>query len=136
MDSHLSVPTDEERSIDRAVSVGERLEAVHICFDRPPVNAFTPGMLRRLHQVLIGLEADPRPLLLSGSGGAFSAGFDIKLPASEAEAADALSRDVYALLRDHPAPVVAAVEGAAVGFENASSRQQPQRTCRWPRGRR
>jgi enoyl-CoA hydratase len=54
-------------------------------------------------------------VLLTGANGMFSAGFDIKQPGlDEATTTDA-ARDCLAAVRDHPAPVVAAVEGAAVG---------------------
>jgi enoyl-CoA hydratase/carnithine racemase len=85
-------------------------------FDRPPVNAFNAEMLVRFRDVLSEFAADKRPVLLSGTRGMFSAGFDIKQSVAEIARADELSRDVLGRLRHYPAPVVAAVEGAAVGL--------------------
>ena len=86
-----------------------------IRFDRPPVNAFTVGMFRQFLAHLTRVGDDPRPVLLSGADGIFSAGFDIKEPGLHEAAATDAARDCLAAIRDHPAPVVAAVEGAAVG---------------------
>ena len=98
---------------------GVRLDVLdgvaRICLDRPPVNAFTVGMFKQLLAYLKQVGEDPRPVLLTGANGMFSAGFDIREPGlDEAATADA-ARDCLAAIRDHPAPVVAAVEGAAVG---------------------
>ena len=87
-----------------------------IRFDRPPVNAFDTEMLLRFREVLSECAADLRPLLLTGSPRIFSAGFDIKQSPADVARGDELSRDVLARLRQYPAPVVAAVEGAAVGL--------------------
>jgi enoyl-CoA hydratase len=87
-----------------------------ICFDRPPVNAFTVDMFGQFHAFMMRLREDPGPVLLTGAGGMFSAGFDIKQPGRDGPGATEAARRCVAAVRDHPAPVVAAVEGAAVGF--------------------
>lgn len=97
------------------LSVVSSSELVHIRLTRPPVNAFTPGMFDDVAAALWKLAEDPRPVLLSGDSGVFSAGFDIKSPQSDPEAADRAARTCVASVRDHPGPTVAAVEGAAVG---------------------
>jgi len=88
----------------------------YVRFERPPVNAFNAEMLVRFREVLSDCAADLRPLVLTGTREIFSAGFDIKQPAAEIARADELSRDVLARIQQHPAPVIAAVEGAAVGL--------------------
>ena len=87
-----------------------------ICFDRPPVNAFTEGMFADFAAALSGLGADLKPILLTGANGYFSAGFDIKRPDLDGPGPRAAADDCLAAIRDHPSPVVAAVEGAAVGL--------------------
>jgi enoyl-CoA hydratase len=88
---------------------------VTIRLDRPPVNAFTIDMFGRLSDLLEQLRGDPRPVLIAGSNAIFSAGFDIKQDVSVQAGGAAASR-CLAALQAHPAPVVTAVEGAAVGL--------------------
>jgi enoyl-CoA hydratase len=86
-----------------------------ICLDRPPVNAFTVDMFRQLRAHLKQAGESLMPVLLAGANGRFSAGFDVNQPGlNDAETANEAD-DCVAAVRDHPAPVVAAVEGAAVG---------------------
>ena len=86
-----------------------------IRLDRPPVNAFTVGMFRQLRAHLKQAGERLVPVLLSGANGRFSAGFDVNEPGlNDASTADEAG-DCVAAVRDHPVPVVAAVEGAAVG---------------------
>ena len=98
---------------------GVRLDLVggvaRICFDRPPVNAFTVDMFRQLRALLKQAGETPRPVLLTGANGRFSAGFDMNQPGLDDAATAEEARDCVAEIQDHPAPVVAAVEGAAVG---------------------
>jgi enoyl-CoA hydratase/carnithine racemase len=88
----------------------------HIGFDRPPVNAFTVDMLRQLRGHLERAAKEPRPVLLTGGSGRFSAGFDVRQPDIGDAATDEEARGCVAAIKDHPAPVVAAVEGVAVGL--------------------
>jgi enoyl-CoA hydratase len=90
--------------------------ATRIRLDRPPVNAFTVGMLRYFAAAITDPAAGARPLLISGAPGVFSAGFDIKQPASDPLTADALARKCICAVQDHPGLTVVAVEGAAVGL--------------------
>jgi len=100
--------------------VGVRLDLVggvaRICLDRPPVNAFTVDMFRQFLACIRQAREDPVPVLLTGANGMFSAGYDIKQPGLDGPAATGAARDCLAAIQDHPAPVVAAVEGAAVGI--------------------
>ena len=87
-----------------------------IRFDRPPVNAFTVDMFRQLRAHLERVSESLVPVLLTGANGRFSAGFDVNQPGrSDAATANEAHQCVAAVQR-HPAPVVAAVEGAAVGI--------------------
>jgi enoyl-CoA hydratase/carnithine racemase len=87
-----------------------------IRFDRPPVNAFTVGMFRQLRAHLERACDGPVPVLLTGANGRFSAGFDVNQPGLNDAATADEARQCVAAIQDHPAPVVAAVEGAAVGI--------------------
>jgi enoyl-CoA hydratase len=98
------------------VRVSYQSDAIRITLDRPPVNAFTVGMFRELTEVLDSAQGDQRPLLLSGHGGIFSAGFDIKSPKTEPAVVIAAARACIRAVQEHRAPTVAAVDGAAVGL--------------------
>ncbi len=87
-----------------------------ICLDRPPVNAFTVEMFGQLAAAVRRSCADPRPVLLTGANGRFSAGFDINEPDPAGSAPYAASMECLAVIREYPGPVVAAVEGAAAGI--------------------
>ena len=87
-----------------------------IRFDRPPVNAFTVGMFRQLRAHLERVSESLVPVLLTGANGRFSAGFDVHQPGLNDAATASEAHQCVAAIQDHPAPVVAAVEGAAVGI--------------------
>ena len=87
-----------------------------IRFDRPPVNAFTVGMFRQLRAQLERATESRAPVLLTGANGRFSAGFDVHQPGVNDAATAREAQQCVAAIQDHPAPVVAAVEGAAVGI--------------------
>lgn len=92
-----------------------------VVLDRPPVNAFTPSMFGQLRAVLEGISDDPevRAVILTGAGKHFCAGSDIGgfLDQSASDAADELARIRLAFnaLQDCAVPVIAAVNGAALG---------------------
>lgn len=74
-------------------------------------------MVTELHQVCADLEADPRILLLTGSGGTFAAGADIA-QLRERRRADALrgiNSGLFDRIRRLPMPTLALVEGHALG---------------------
>lgn len=93
-----------------------------IALDRPEArNAVTAEMLEDLAAGLGDAAADPeaRVVLLAGAGGHFCAGADLD-EVGRAAGADGfgygrLLEGVSAALADHPLPVVARVEGAALG---------------------
>lgn len=91
-------------------------DAIRIRLDRPPVNAFTVEMLESFSAVLAAARADPRPVLITGGPGVFSAGFDLKRPAPDQRSADEAAHGGITALQEHPRLTVAAVEGAAVGL--------------------
>lgn len=99
-----------------------------VVFTRPEVrNAFDETMIQELRDVLDHLAGVPDPaqmrlLILAGEGSVFSAGADLgymKRLASESleeslEDARKLA-DIFYRIADFPVPVLAAVQGAAIG---------------------
>jgi len=105
-------------AVDSRDGVGARYgpDAIRICLDRPPVNALTVETLQCLGAILAEAHEDPRPVLLTGASGIFSAGFDIKHPAPDQLTIDAAAHRVLAGTAERTGLVVAAVEGAAIGL--------------------
>lgn len=89
---------------------------VEICLEGPAKNALGSTLMRHLDQALD--EAAGRPVLLTGSGDAFSAGLDLR----EISGLDAEGMRQFLLLLDrvvdrlftYPGPTVAAVNGHAI----------------------
>jgi cyclohexa-1,5-dienecarbonyl-CoA hydratase len=89
-----------------------------ITLDRPPVNVLTTAMMRELAASLrrVASDASVRVVRLDAAGKAFSAGVDVSdhlgdlLPAMM----NALG-DLFAAFESVPQPIVAVVQGAALG---------------------
>lgn len=102
----------------------EREDAVAIVtIDRPErKNAFTAAMLATLIESVARLGADPevRALVLTGAGGEFSSGADVEGLKEGyhdgAEKTGLAAFDPQLWLVDCPVPVVAGVDGVAVGM--------------------
>ena len=97
-------------------------EVWRITLDRPEArNAVTEEMLANLAAALGDAAADPeaRVVLLAGEGGHFCAGADLaevgRAPGADGFGYGRVLEGVLASLADHPLPVVARVEGAALG---------------------
>jgi len=93
-----------------------------VTIDRPPVNALSLDLLRQLRDLFSGLpENHPasRCVVITGSGKTFSAGADVKeLSERSTEtqmARSVISRGCFDAIRRCGVPVIAAVNGAAVG---------------------
>jgi enoyl-CoA hydratase len=90
---------------------------------RPPVNALGRATREAMLRVFDRLEADPevRCIVLTAQGHVFCAGADIKEKQALASTdgdyvrANRLTRDVFFCLIDSSKPVIAAVNGAALG---------------------
>ncbi|MGN8027620.1 enoyl-CoA hydratase/isomerase family protein [Microbacterium sp. 22242] len=86
--------------------------------DRPDVrNAIDQAMIDALHALCAELEADPRILILRGAGGVFASGADIaQLRDRRAQDARAgINTTAFRRIRQLPMPVIAAVDGYALG---------------------
>jgi len=85
-------------------------------------NALNPELIAELgHALRLIVSSDVRVVVLTGAGGAFCSGADLKAGLGGADAGnsgltiDAL-HEVIRLIVSAPQPVIAAIDGAAVGF--------------------
>ena len=106
--AEVSEPLRIERRPDRVVAT----------LDRPEVrNAIDQATIDALHELCAELEAEPRILILTGAGGVFASGADIA-ELRERSAADAragINAHAFIRIHDLPMPVIAAVDGWALG---------------------
>jgi len=95
-----------------------------VTFDRPPVNAQNRTTRDELTYVfdVLGERDDVRVVILTGAGDVFSAGADIKERAGMAERQpgdyprhNRVVREFFNSISDCPKPVIAAVNGPAIG---------------------
>jgi enoyl-CoA hydratase len=104
--------------MSHAVRVDRCADRVVATLDRRSMrNAIDQAMVDELHVVCAELEVQPRALVLIGSGGVFASGADIA-QLRERRAADALrgiNTQLFRRIRALPMPVIAAVDGWALG---------------------
>ncbi|MBO3663847.1 enoyl-CoA hydratase/isomerase family protein [Microbacterium stercoris] len=104
--------------MSESVRIDWRPDRVVATLDRPEArNAIDRQMIDELHALCAALEADPRVLILAGSGGVFASGADIvQLRARRAEdARRGINTAAFQRVRALPLPVIAAVDGYALG---------------------
>lgn len=100
------------------LNVDRREDRVVVELYRPEArNAINGRMIEELHHVCAEIEADPRPLLLTGHGTVFAGGADIaELRArGREEALAGINSRLFERLHRLQAPTVAAVDGFALG---------------------
>lgn len=98
--------------------IERRDDRVTATLNRPEVrNAIDQELVDALHALCAELEAEPRTLILAGSGGVFASGADIAQLRERraADARQAINQRAFMRVRDLPMPVVAAVDGYALG---------------------
>ncbi|HET7343304.1 MAG TPA: enoyl-CoA hydratase-related protein [Methylomirabilota bacterium] len=106
---------------EAAVRVERRGGVVRCTLNRPPLNLFEPGLIGALCSTFTTLAADRtvRVAILTGAGRAFTAGMNVHvLRDLDAEGATALItslHDAIDAVHRAPFPVIAAVNGAALG---------------------
>ena len=104
--------------MSRTLRVEEQDDRVVVVLDRPEVrNAIGADMVADLQAVCASLEAQPRVLVLTGAGGVFAAGADIR-QLRERRREDALAginSGLFERIARLPMPTVAAVDGHALG---------------------
>jgi enoyl-CoA hydratase len=110
------------RALADLVTHERRGEAVLLTLNRPDqLNALSSRMLEAIAARIGELSGDDsiRAVIVTGSGRAFAAGADIaemqRMTAQEALAFSRLGHDTFASLEALPVPVIAAVNGFALG---------------------
>jgi enoyl-CoA hydratase/carnithine racemase len=105
-------------SAERSLAVEEHGDRVVATLDRPERrNAIDQRMVDELHELCAALEREPRILILTGSGGVFASGADIAelRERTAADAALGINELVFSRIADLPMPVIAALDGYALG---------------------
>lgn len=105
--------TYENLIVEREDNVGT------ITLNRPPANPINVSVLDELDAVLTEWEKDKavRVIIVTGAGDrGFSAGFDVKTAGTpEGEKAVAQGQEVFRHIEMYPKPVIAAINGYALG---------------------
>lgn len=107
---------------DDRLHVRTRGAVTEIEFDHPPINVYDVATRDALCEVLTAVVADPgaRVVVFTATGDHFSAGADLKefgtAPSLFAMRDARWGRDVWGLLRAVPVPMLASMQGNAVGF--------------------
>lgn len=107
---------------DDRLHVDTRGAITQIEFDHPPINIYDIATRDALCEVLTAVLADPgvRVVVFTAAGDHFSAGADLKefgtAPSLFAMRDARWARDVWGLLRAVPVPMLASMQGNAVGF--------------------
>jgi enoyl-CoA hydratase len=95
-----------------------RADRIVVTLNRPQVrNAINHAMIDALHVLCDDLETEPRILILTGAGGTFASGADIR-ELRDRRADDALraiNANAFIRIRRLPSPVIAAIDGYALG---------------------
>jgi 3-hydroxyacyl-CoA dehydrogenase len=88
-----------------------------ITLDNPPLNSLSHALRSRIMAAIEAAEADPavRAVVLTGSARAFSAGADVSEFGTPRQLAEPILRSVLERIRDCTKPVVAALDGVALG---------------------
>jgi enoyl-CoA hydratase len=104
-----------------AVRIERRGGVVRCTLDRPPLNLFEPALIAALRSTFQSLADDEgvRAVVLTGAGRAFTAGMDVHvlrdLDRASATALISSLHDAIDAVHRAPVPVIAAVNGAALG---------------------
>lgn len=104
--------------VGASVRVEASADRVVVTLDRPEVrNAIDAGMVAELHEVCAGLEQQPRVLVLTGAGGVFAAGADIRQlrDRRREDALAGINSGLFDRVARLPLPTIAAVDGHALG---------------------
>ncbi len=107
---------------ERRLRVHANGPVTEIVFDNPPINVYDVATRDELCDVLGAVIVDPsvRVVVFRATGDHFSAGADLRefgtAPSLSAMRDARWARDVWGLLRAVPAPMIASMQGNAVGF--------------------
>jgi enoyl-CoA hydratase/carnithine racemase len=103
------------------VHVAQQGGVARLTMDRAPLNLFEPGLIAALHDTVerVGRDPDVRVIVLTGAGRAFQAGMDVNvlrdLDVGSAKTLISSLQSAIGAVHDAPVPVVARVNGAALG---------------------
>lgn len=100
------------------MQIERRDDRVIATLDRPEVrNAIDAETADELQALCAELEADPRILIITGAGGVFASGADIAQlrDRTGADARRGINSSAFIRLHELPMPVIAAVDGYALG---------------------
>jgi 3-hydroxyacyl-CoA dehydrogenase len=88
-----------------------------ITLDNPPVNALSPALIEELYAAVERGQRDSelQGIIITGSNGKFSGGFDITQFGKAADASKKTLVDVINLIDRSKTPVIAAIDGIALG---------------------
>lgn len=109
--------------MDQNIRVDRQAGVAVVVLDRPPVNAVSWSMYAQIRRTFHDLAEDPslRAVVLTGEGRIFCAGNDVKHFADDATDYDTMTEQLAGVrlafysIYDLPIPVIAAVNGAAIG---------------------
>ena len=90
-----------------------------ITLDDGKVNAFSPSMISEVVSLLDQVPTDKGALMFMGREGMFTAGFDLKVMATDPEAARGMIKSGFKMLQrifSFPRPVVSACSGHAIAM--------------------
>jgi len=112
--------TDLGTAADPAPELTVELGADYVAtveFNRPPSNYFSPGLIRRIADACDELAANTpcRAIVLCSSGRVFCAGADFSDKHAIGEPDGSHLYDFAARVFEQPLPMVAAIQGAAIG---------------------
>jgi enoyl-CoA hydratase/carnithine racemase len=115
---NLDVPDSCSDVTHRSVLITIEDHVATVLLDRPPVNALNLDLYKVLGATFRELEANDavHAVILGAKGSVFCAGADMKEhDPGPSGARAAAARDVFETIRHHPTPVIAAVNGPALG---------------------
>ncbi|OIU88867.1 enoyl-CoA hydratase/isomerase family protein [Microbacterium sp. AR7-10] len=101
-----------------ALHIETRGDRTVVTLARPAVrNAIDQTMVDKLHGVCTDLENEPRVLIITGTDGVFASGADIRQLRDRTadHARRGINSTVFRRIRELPMPVIAAVDGYALG---------------------
>lgn len=101
-----------------ALHIETRGDRTVVTLARPAVrNAIDQTMVDKLHAVCTDLENEPRVLIITGTDGVFASGADIRQLRDRTadHARRGINSTVFRRIRELPMPVIAAVDGYALG---------------------
>ena len=117
----MTVRDDESNASIRSVTVSVDEFLAVVTLDRPPVNALDDATMEEFRELFTGLHnrADIRAVVITGGPRIFSAGVDIRGLHAESPTntvpRNARYQEIFQLIDDCKVPVVAALNGYALG---------------------